>query len=203
MSDFNRLIGKLEKQKASFQKLLDVTLPKKVGNAAVNHFRKNFRDGGWNDNGLKKWKKTRREEISSARAEYRYGPLLSRQDHLMKSIHFTPESKKVIVSTDVKYATYHNNGAEIRVTPKMRKFAWAKFFSGAKIAKGDSAKVRKQKAAKAGEEAKGLISLLWETDSCKPTWTRAGIMKPCPVRPNIIFSILNHTNLSGNILTST
>ena len=25
MSDFNRLIGKLEKQKASFQKLLDVT----------------------------------------------------------------------------------------------------------------------------------------------------------------------------------
>ena len=128
MSDFNRLIGKLEKQKASFQKLLDVTLPKKVGNAAVNHFRKNFRDGGWNDNGLKKWKKTRREEISSARAEYRYGPLLSRQDHLMKSIHFTPESK-------------------------MRKFAWAKFFSGAKIAKGDSAKVRKQKAAKAGEEA--------------------------------------------------
>lgn len=31
MSDFNRLIGKLEKQKASFQKLLDVTLPKKSG----------------------------------------------------------------------------------------------------------------------------------------------------------------------------
>lgn len=153
MSDFNRLIGKLKKQKASFQKLLDVTLPKKVGNAAVNHFRKNFRDGGWNDNGLKKWKRTRREEISSARAEYRYGPLLSRQDHLMKSIHFTPESRKVIVSTDVKYAPYHNNGAEIRVTPKMRKFAWAKFFSGAKIAKGDSAKVRKQKTAKAGEEA--------------------------------------------------
>lgn len=147
MSDFNRLIGKFEKQKASFQKLLDVTLPKKVGNAAVNHFRKNFRDGGWNNNGLKKWKRTRREEISSARAEYRYGPLLSRQDHLMKSIHFTPESRKVIVSTDVKYAPYHNNGAEIRVTPKMRKFAWAKFFSGAKIAKGDSAKVRKQKAA--------------------------------------------------------
>lgn len=76
MSDFNRLIGKFEKQKASFQKLLDVTLPKKVGNAAVNHFRKNFRDGGWNNNGLKKWKRTRREEISSARAEYRYGPLL-------------------------------------------------------------------------------------------------------------------------------
>lgn len=35
----------------------------------------------------------------------------------------------------------------------MRKFAWAKFFSEAKIAKGDFAKVRKQKAAKAGEEA--------------------------------------------------
>ena len=31
MSDFNRLIGKLKKQKASFQKLLDVTLPKKSG----------------------------------------------------------------------------------------------------------------------------------------------------------------------------
>ena len=90
MSDFNRLIGKLEKQKASFQKLLDVTLPKKVGNAAVNHFRKNFRDGGWNDNGLKKWKKTRREEISSARAEYRYGPLLSRQDHSYEKYPFHP-----------------------------------------------------------------------------------------------------------------
>ena len=30
-------------------------LPRKVGVVAVNHFKQNFRDGGWLDNGLHPW----------------------------------------------------------------------------------------------------------------------------------------------------
>lgn len=31
-------------------------LPRKVGVIAVNHFKQNFRDGGWLDDGLHPWK---------------------------------------------------------------------------------------------------------------------------------------------------
>ena len=41
-------------------------LPRKVGVVAVNHFKQNFRDGGWLDNGLHPWKRTRRQDSHSA-----------------------------------------------------------------------------------------------------------------------------------------
>ncbi len=36
-------------------------LPRKVGIVAVNHFKQNFRDAGWRDDGLHPWKTTRRQ----------------------------------------------------------------------------------------------------------------------------------------------
>ena len=59
-------------------------LPRKVGVVAVNHFKQNFRDGGWLDNGLHPWKRTRRQEGTGTNAIR--GPLLSGREHLMKSI---------------------------------------------------------------------------------------------------------------------
>lgn len=145
MNDFNSLIAGLEQKKKQLQRLRDEVLPVKIGNAAVRHFKKNFRDGGWNDNGLTRWKKTRRQESGGTDAGSQFGPLCSRQNHLMDSITYTPSPGKVIVSTPVKYAPYHNNGADIAVTPRMKKFAWRQFFTAAKINKGDTPEVRKQK----------------------------------------------------------
>lgn len=159
MATFNTLIDKLEQKKKALERLRNEVLPVKVGNAAVRHFKKNFRDGGYNDNGLTKWEETRRQRSGGTNAASRFGPLLSRQNHLMNSIIFTPSPRKVVISTDVKYAPYHNNGADITVTPRMRKFAWRKFFESAKINDGDTAAVRKQKESAMSGEAgmwKGL-----------------------------------------------
>lgn len=147
MSDLNNLINNLEQKKKQLQDLRDRILPVKVGNAAVRHFKKNFRDGGWNDNGLTKWKTTRRQESGGSSAASQFGPLLSSQNHLMDSIIATPGPGKVIISNNVKYAPYHNNGADITVTPRMRGFAWRKFFEASKIKKGDTSDIRKQKEA--------------------------------------------------------
>ena len=58
-------------------------LPRKVGVVAVNHFKQNFRDGGWLAGGLHPWKCTRRQDSNSPDA--RYSPLTSRRNHLMRS----------------------------------------------------------------------------------------------------------------------
>ena len=64
-------------------------LPRKVGVVAVNHFKQNFRDGGWIDNGLHPWKRTRRQDSNSPDAKY--GPLTSRRNHMMRSIQGTED----------------------------------------------------------------------------------------------------------------
>lgn len=73
-------------QKAKDDILTEVNdrLPRKVGVIAVNHFKQNFRDGGWLDAGLHPWKKTKRQQQKGTDAKY--GPLTSRRNHLMSSI---------------------------------------------------------------------------------------------------------------------
>ena len=55
-------------------------LPRKVGIVAVNHFKQNFRDAGWRDDGLHPWKTTQRQREGGPDAKYT--PLTSRRDHL-------------------------------------------------------------------------------------------------------------------------
>ena len=54
--DIEKLV---RKAKDDIEKEVRDRLPRKVGVVAVNHFRQNFRDAGWRDNGLHPWKKTR------------------------------------------------------------------------------------------------------------------------------------------------
>ena len=69
-------------------------LPRKVGVVAVNHFKQNFRDGGWLDNGLHPWKRTRRQEGTGTNASR--GPLLSGREHLMKSIQASTSPQRTV-----------------------------------------------------------------------------------------------------------
>ena len=78
--DIQKLVAKA---KDDIIKEVHDKLPRKVGVVAVNHFKQNFRDGGWLDGGLHPWKRTRRQDSNSPDA--RYGPLTSWRNHLMRS----------------------------------------------------------------------------------------------------------------------
>ena len=111
-------------------------IPRKAAIIAKNHFRQNFRDGGFTDDGLHAWKKTRRQEAGSP-----YKPLTSERNHLMNSVDAVPAPGQVTVVNPVPYARIHNEGGTIHtnptVTPKMRKMAWTKAYSIAGVSKGD------------------------------------------------------------------
>ena len=77
------------KAKDDIIKEVNDRLPRKVGVTAVNHFKQNFRDGGWLDYGLHPWKRTRRQDSNSPDAKY--GPLTSRSNHMMRSIQGTED----------------------------------------------------------------------------------------------------------------
>lgn len=49
---------------------------------------------------------------------------------LKRSIHTISKSPtEIVIGSDLPYASIHNDGGTIRVTDKMRKFFWAKFYS--------------------------------------------------------------------------
>lgn len=123
-------------------------IPRKAAIIAKNHFRQNFRDGGFTDDGLHAWKKTRRQEAGSP-----YKPLTSERNHLMNSVDAVPAPGQVTVVNPVPYARIHNEGGTIHtnptVTPKMRGMAWARCYSIAGVRKGE--KLPKELPEEAGK----------------------------------------------------
>lgn len=110
------------------QKLIrikDRDLPVKVGRAVVESVRDNFRHGGFYG---RSWPSTKRQDIGFHGTTGQYGPLLSRQNHLMSSTDYVPGQGKVTIRNSLEYAEIHNEGGEIPVTPKMKKFFWAKYY---------------------------------------------------------------------------
>ena len=103
--------------------------PVLAGNIAVNHFSENFRKGGFVNNGLNKWKPAKRQGTEPGAAG-QYGPLLSGRNHLYRSLIYRPGTAKVTITTPVTYAAIHNEGGTVTptVSPKMRKFAWHKYY---------------------------------------------------------------------------
>lgn len=111
-------------------------LPRKVGVLATNHFRDNFRQGGFVNAGLQRWVPAQRQGRTKG-ALGKYGPLLSKRTHLMRSIRSEPGDARVKIINDVPYARIHNEGGTVtthpQITPKMRRFAWAMFYATAGI----------------------------------------------------------------------
>lgn len=56
---------------------------------------------------------------------------------------------------------------------------------------------------RAATKGKGINIVIMGDGFLQTDLDKGGYYETLSVRPNIIFSILNHTNLSGNILTST
>lgn len=131
MSDASELERKVERLKQEIEREVYDRLPRKVGIVAVNHFKQNFREGGFVDGGVKLWKRTRRQDGGGTDAKY--SPLTSRRDHLMRSIQAEPGRGEVTITNPVEYAAIHNEGGTVEtsptVTPKMRKMAWRKCYA--------------------------------------------------------------------------
>jgi phage gpG-like protein len=106
-------------------------MPAVIGQMAVSHFKNNFRQSGFVNNGLHAWTPSKRIGTGNS-ANSNYKTLLSGRNHLMNSIRYIPGDARVTVTNNVAYASIHNEGGVIQshpaVTKKMRKFAWAKFY---------------------------------------------------------------------------
>ena len=121
-----------KRKEKELEKLYNDILPVKVGAIAKRHFQDNFRKGGFVDGGLTPWPATCRQQSGGKSAASRYGPLLSGRTHLMRSVRDVPGKARTTIISDLPYSRIHNEGGTIEthpaVTPRMRRFAWAKFF---------------------------------------------------------------------------
>lgn len=110
---------------ADLQRLRDRVLPIKVGRAVQAGVRENFRRG--NFYGSAQWLTPLRTSLGFRGAGGQYGPLLSGSNHLMMSTdYYVPKPGTVVIISDTPYSNTHNEGDEIGVTTKMRKYFWAR-----------------------------------------------------------------------------
>ena len=122
------------------EELIRHQMPVKAGQIAVSHFKQNFRESGFVDNGLHPWRPAQR--IGTAKgAAGRRKTLTSGRNHLMSSIYSKPGDASVTVYNPVEYAGIHNEGGTLNVHPtvtkKMKKFAWARYYEALGLKKGE------------------------------------------------------------------
>ena len=124
--NLNTFFSEMNKKKSEINKLVRKKMPVHAGRIAVNHVQENFRKGGFVNNGLTKWKPSNRELHGG-----NHRTLLSGRNHLYSSTRYVPGDAKVTIKNDLPYAGIHNFGGTITttVTPRMRAFAWAKFYA--------------------------------------------------------------------------
>lgn len=128
--DIKDYIELIKSQRKEIDQLMRRQLPVKIGRMAKDHFQENFRKGGFVNNGLQQWPKSKRQLSGTSSAAAQYGPLLSGRNHLFSSMKYTPSDYRVKVANEVPYAAIHNEGGTVNptVTPEMRRFAWAMFY---------------------------------------------------------------------------
>lgn len=162
--DPKKIMQFVQKLKAQLDKEIRDVLPRRVGVKAVNLVKQNFRDGGFHDGGLRPWQKSKRELAGGKRAGSRYGTLLSARNHLMSSTQYRPVTNGVVIENLVPYARIHNEGGTLTtsptITPKMRRFAFAKAYELMGIKKRKGKKSKGKKVVFSGEAKKWLALAL-------------------------------------------
>lgn len=120
----------IQRMTREMRNLLERRLPVAAGKFAKQHFQDNFRQGGFVDGGLHPWKPAKRLTSGIAGADSQYKTLMSSRNHLYGSTGYTTGVAKVTIFNDAEYAAIHNEGGTVhpKVTPKMRRYAWAKYY---------------------------------------------------------------------------
>lgn len=123
-------IRELKREQQKLEDLSRRKLPVIVGRMGKDHFQDNFHKGGFVNNGLHKWTPAKRLTSGRNSAAAKYGTLLSSRNHLFSGIQYIPGDGRVTISNPVQYAAAHQFGETVTVpiTPKMRRFAWAKHY---------------------------------------------------------------------------
>jgi len=139
----------IERQARQIAELANTKLPRMAGKMAKDFFDDSFRKGGFTNGGFKAWPATKRQLQGGKSASSKYGPLLSQHPHLSRSIGYRAGSAEVLIYNDVPYASIHNEGGTVQptVTPKMRKYAWARYYE-------ETGQKKKKKGAKADTKTK-------------------------------------------------
>ena len=134
----DKLESDIQRMKKEIETLIARKLPVAAGKYAKQHFQDNFRQGGFVNGGLHPWPQAKRLSSGGTGADSQYKTLMSSRNHLFSSINYTPGIAKVTIFNDVVYAAVHNEGGIIhpKITPKMRRFAWAKYYELKGGAKG-------------------------------------------------------------------
>ncbi|MBR6286969.1 MAG: phage virion morphogenesis protein [Bacteroidaceae bacterium] len=140
MNGHDELTRRIDYLKQQIETEVNDRLPRKVGIVAVNFFKQNFRDAGFRDDTIQQWKLTKRQQFGKGAAAG-YTPLLSARNHLFSSIQYVAGRGEVHIGNNVPYANIHNEGGTVNthpvVTPRMRKYAWARYYEeGGKDAPG-------------------------------------------------------------------
>ena len=132
-------VTELKTKSKEIEDLMRRRMPVAAGQMAVSHFKSNFQKSGFVDNGLRPWEKSKRIGKGKA-AGNNYKTLLSGRNHLFSSVSYIPGDGVVLVKNDLPYASIHNEGGQVNahptVTPKMKKFAWAKYYEALNVSKG-------------------------------------------------------------------
>lgn len=110
-------MNKLRMKYLKFKK----SIPQKAAITMVNFFKRNFQAGGFVDEPFQKWKQSsypgaRRTMVKSGNTR--------RQ---IKKLQVSETRVVVGIANHNHYAKIHNEGGKILITPKMRRFFWAKF----------------------------------------------------------------------------
>lgn len=117
ISDFKNL-------EKDIKKLLSKQLPTELANHAVNFFKESFTRQGWAGKSFKRWQKTRTKSQTFGKNS----GILIQSGNLKKSIRISKLNSAGFViragNQKVTYASIHNQGGYISVTPKSRRFFW-------------------------------------------------------------------------------
>lgn len=139
--DDSQFVEYLSRMRAQIEDAVRHRAPVKIGREASDMFKENFRRSGYQGNGFTPWAITRRQQSGGKDADSQYGPLLSRQPHLMPSVQYIPGDASVVISNPLPYAQIHNDGGTIypTVTPALRAHFWKEYYAHGGHVKGSTA----------------------------------------------------------------
>ena len=114
----------IQRELEDLKKLYLHKLPIRVGVVVRDSVRENFRQGNFYNG--ERWQTPLRTSLGFRGATGQYGPLLSGTNHLMMNTDYQPLPGRVIIRNNEVYAATHNDGADIGVTARMKRFFWAR-----------------------------------------------------------------------------
>ena len=177
----DKLQEDIQKMMKEIEMLIARKLPVAAGKFAKQHFQDNFLKGGFVNGGIHPWPPAKRLSSGGTGADAQYRTLMSSRNHLYSSINYTPGVAKVTIFNYVVYAPIHNDGGTVhpRITPKMRRFAWAKYYE---LGGKDKVPQKGRKRAKNGTTGEGTEK---DVPSEAEKWKRLALTKKESLTINI------------------